>query len=434
MPFSRRQNKIVLKKLMKVFKFGGASVKDADAVKNIAHIVKEYANGPVAIVVSAMGKTTNALENLLNTFFERGDYLRILQEIKAFHLNIIQDLFGDDKNEIYTDVEEWFLELECYFERELGNNYDFIYDQVVSYGEIFSTRILQAFFQKEGINSKWIDARNFIVTDDTYREARINWERTTHVINTKLKPMVEEMPIITQGFIGSSSTHYYTTLGREGSDFTAAILANALDAEEIVIWKDVPGVLNADPKKFTDTVKFDTLSYEEAIEMTYYGATVLHPKTIKPLQNKNIPLQVRSFINPEKEGTLISAGIPMKEVPILIVKERQVLISFTTTDYSFIDAGHLSSIFSEMANFRIKMNLMSNRAISFAVCTDDKPERIEPFVNALQKKFTVKVETGLNLLTIRHYTPQVMEKHVKSNDVLIEQRSGNTVQFVLRNL
>jgi aspartate kinase len=417
---------------MKVFKFGGASVKDAGAVKNVAEIVKNYSGNKIVIVVSAMGKTTNALEDTLQLFFEKGNWQDKLNEIKNYHFNILDELFQDNSHPVYDELDSIFMGLEINFEKEFSGEFDFLYDQVVSHGELISTKIISSYLNKYGIKNRWIDARNFIITDGTHREARINWNKTPVLIKNKIAPILEKTPIVTQGFIGSTTGNITTTLGREGSDYTAAIFSFSLDAEETVIWKDVPGVLSADPKKFDNPVKFDKLSYEEAIEMTYYGATVIHPKTIKPLQNKKIPLIVKSFIKPEDEGTYIGPGILMqKDVPIHILKENQVLISVFTRDYSFVAEEHLSKIFGLMAKTGVKLNVMKNSAISFGVCTDNLSRKVEPFVEALSEDFEVKLQPGLRLLTIRHFTNDIINDVYEKHKVILENSDQDTIQFVI---
>lgn len=414
-----------------MFKFGGASVKDADAVRNVAKIVDQYDDKPLVVVISAMGKTTNALELLLKRYFDKEDYLEVFRQVKDFHFQIMDELFPQRPKQVYDELESLFLSLECYFETELSEDYNYIYDQVVSYGELFSTRIVQAFLVQEGIKSRWIDARNFIITDNRHREGRINWNVTTNLIRSKLEPIVDRMPVLTQGFIGSTPDHHTTTLGREGSDFTAAIFAHTLEAEEVVIWKDVPGVLNADPKRFTNTRLFEHLSYEEAIEMTYYGATVLHPKTIKPLENKDIPLRVRSFLNLDEEGTLVTTRQSKQEVPVIILKRNQLLFSLSTRDYSFIEEQHMSQIFQSAAQVGLKLNVMQKSAISFSFCTDSDERKVSDFMSLLEETFTIEQLPELELLTIRHYTPAVIERMLDGAEVLLEQKTGETIQLVV---
>lgn len=417
---------------MKIFKFGGASVRNAENVMNVARILREYGSTPLVIVISAMGKTTNGLEDVLRLYWNGQDHHHKIQEIKQYHLDIMDGLFPDRDHGIYDEIENIFLSLDLYFAKTLERNFDFIYDQVISYGEILSTKIISAYLNATGYKNKWLDARNFIITDNLYREARVDWDTTTNLINRAVAPLLANAPVITQGFIGSAKDNVTTTLGREGSDFTASIFAYALNASELVIWKDVPGILNADPRKFPNTVKFDRLSYEEAIEMTYYGATVLHPKTIKPIQNRNIPLNVRSFIEPEKEGTIIRSDFPVNtDVPIIILKEKQILISLSTKDFSFVAEQHIEDIFDEVVRYGIKVNMMSNSAISFRMCVDDMGQKVESFVKALENEFEVQAQHGLELITIKHHRPGMIDELAGHRNLRMESRNGDTVQYVL---
>jgi aspartate kinase len=419
---------------MKVFKFGGASVQNAGAIKNVANILQNFGQGQLVIVVSAMGKTTNALEDVLNAFWEDKDHHNSIQQVKDYHFNIINGLFPEEKlADVKDEIDNYFIALEHYFEKEPERNYDYIYDQVVCYGELISSRILSLYLNSIGFRNKWIDARNFVITDDLYREARIDWKTTTNLIRSKIPQMLENAPVITQGFIGSSKDNVTTTLGREGSDFTASIFAYALDAEEVVIWKDVPGILNADPRKFPNTVKFDKLSYQEAIEMTYYGASVLHPKTIKPIQNKNIPMNVRSFIHPEAAGTIVTSDCPvMDDVPIIILKEKQQLVSLSTKDFSFIAEENIRTIFEAVVTHGISVNVMNNTAISFLICIDEMEQKVDSFEVALQEEFIINNTKNLQLLTIKHYREDMLGELLYNKEIILEQRSGNTVQFVIR--
>ena len=417
---------------MKIFKFGGASVNSADNVKNVASILNEYGKMPLVIVISAMGKTTNGLEDVLKSYWTAQDYRPKLKEIKQYHLSIMDGLFENRDYPIYDELENIFLGLELYFEKELERNFDYIYDQVISFGELISTKIVSAYLNFAGYKNKWLDARNVVITDSLFREARVDWDNTTNLITRAVLPLLSQGPVITQGFIGSTKDNITTTLGREGSDFTASIFAFALHAEELVIWKDVPGILNADPRKFPDTVKFDKMSYAEAIEMTYYGATVLHPKTIKPIQNRNIPLNVRSFIEPGKPGTLISADFPVnKEVPIIILKEKQILVSLSAKDFSFIAEENIEEIFDQVVRFGVKVNLMTNSAISFKMCIDDMGQKVDNMINALEEEFDINTEEDLQLLTIKHYKPGMIDKLATDKTILMENLNGDTIQYIL---
>lgn len=420
---------------MQVFKFGGASVKDAEAVKNVAEILKKFATNETIVVVSAMGKTTNGLEELVNAFFNKtGDAEAVLQKTKDYHFNILKDLFPNKNHAVYNDIENTFVELNWIIEDEVLPNYNQVYDQIVSMGEIISTKIIAAYLTEKGINNKWLDARGVIQTDNTYREGKVNYELSEALVKSQLIPALKENKIVvTQGFIGGTSENFTTTLGREGSDYTAALLAYFTNAESVTIWKDVPGVLNADPKWFKNTKKIDELTYHDAIEFTYYGASVIHPKTIKPLQNKNIPLYVKSFLSPDDKGTVIYNSDKRVPIPSYIFKINQLLISIQPKDFSFIGEDNLSSIFEVFARFGAKIHLMQNSAISFSVCIDEEASKTESLIQELQKEFKVLYNSGLELLTIRNYDQQTINKLIENKTVLMEQRSRNTVQMVLAN-
>lgn len=419
---------------MKVFKFGGASVKDADSVKNVANILNTYASEPLLVVVSAMGKTTNALEQLAHAHYHNdvATKQRLYKEVKQFHDEIIAGLLKDTNSFAYNDIENLFIELECLIEAESEGSYDFNYDQIVSYGEIFSTRIVSTYLNESGIKNRWIDARNFINTDGTFREGKVNWDLTSTIISKKLKPIVSKQLVVTQGFIGQNREHNTVTLGREGSDYSAAIFAYTLGADSVTIWKDVAGVMNGDPKKFPAAIKLDELSYTHAIEMAYYGATVIHPKTIQPLQSKNIPLYVRSFVDPSAKGTTVSNSAIEKHIPTFISKSKQILLSISSKDFSFIVEDNLSSIFNLFAEHNVKMNLMQNSAISFSVCVDDKGDEIEKLKSDLSFNYTLKCNNDVELLTVMHQTDDALKQALTNKTVLLEQRTRATVQFVLK--
>ncbi|GAA4912583.1 aspartate kinase [Mucilaginibacter defluvii] len=418
---------------MLVFKFGGASVKDAEGIINLGNIVKQYREQQLLIVVSAMGKTTNALENLTRAYVEqRSDMHDIYEDIKSYHFNIMESLF-EHGHPVFDDIQNTFVEIDWMIEDEPHDDFDFIYDQIVSIGELVSTRIVNAYLNTAGLASKWLDVRSYIHTDNTYREGVVDWPKTCEAIEQGLPQLLQNSIVVTQGFLGGTSENFTTTLGREGSDYTASIFASCLKAESVTTWKDVPGILNADPKLFADTVKFDELSYNEAIEMTYYGASVIHPKTIKPLQNADIPLLVKSFNQPDAPGTVIKEGVvPVFTKPVIIVKQNQVLISISATDYSFITEDHLSSIFAIFARHHVKANVLQTSALSFSVCIDLKPERFEDLLNSLKQAFKVKYNDGLSLITLRHYKPHAINNYIEGKEVLLEQQSRNTAQFVLR--
>lgn len=420
---------------MQVFKFGGASVKDAEGVKNVAEVLKEFSNSKICVVISAMGKTTNSLERLANAYFYKSeDAEAILEEVKTYHFDICNHLFSSPTHPIYTELENTFVELHWAIEDEPTQGYDFEYDQIVSMGEIISTKIVSAYLNEAGIKNKWIDVRSLIQTDNTYREGKVDFELTETLVNKELIPAfkLNEL-IITQGFIGGTSENFTTTLGREGSDYTASILAYCLNADNVTIWKDVPGVLNADPKWFGRTKKIDELSYHDAIELTYYGATVIHPKTIKPLQNKNIPLYVKSFLNPKEEGTVIRDGEKRLNIPSYIFKVDQVLLSIQPKDFSFIAEDNLSYIFELFSKHGVKINLMQLSAISFSVCCDGEEDKIKSLVEELQLQFKVLFNAGLELMTVRYYTQETIDTLTANKIILLEQRSRFTVQMVMKN-
>jgi len=424
-------------KKMKVFKFGGASVKDAQAVKNVGKVIQQF-DDKLVIVISAMGKTTNTLEKLVNAYyFKQGNVAAILEETKAFHFSIINELFENKKHPIYTDIHNTFVEIEWEIEEEPQRSYDYVYDQIVSVGELLSTKIVSAYLNEEHLTNTWLDVRSVIQTDNTYRNANINWKLTEQLaleLFAKNKALSTSNYIVTQGFIGASSENFTTTIGREGSDFTAAILAYCLNAESVTIWKDVPGMLNADPKWFDDTQQLNHISYHEAVELAYYGATVIHPKTIKPLQNKKIPLLVKSFLDPNQKGTLVDGNTAEDElIPSFIFKMQQVLISISAKDYSFIVEDNLSQIFSQLSAHKITVNMMQNSAISFSICVDFNPFTTYQFIEELQKEYQVLYNENLELVTIRHYDAATIERVTANKQILVEQKSRNTARFVMKD-
>lgn len=416
---------------MQVFKFGGASVKDANGVKNLAHIVQQHLPNNIVIVVSAMGKITNALEELTNAFFKQTeDIAAILEKIKKYHYNILNELFTDTTNPVFDAVNNIFVSLEWELEDAPSSNYDKIYDQIVAVGELVSTTIVAAYLNNIGVSCKWLDARDIIKTDDTYREGKVSFEDTQTAILQNIKFSDTTSLYITQGFIGANDENYTTTLGREGSDYTASIIAFCLTAEKVTIWKDVPGVLNADPKYFADAVLLKELSYQDAVELTYYGATVIHPKTIKPLQNKNIPLYVRSFINPELEGTTIGNYSYHSIEPSYIFKRNQLLISISPRDFSFIVEENISKLFALFSEAGVKVHLLQNSALNFSVVVDNT-EKAKQLIEQLKKEFRVLYNENVELITIRYYTQVVIDKVTRTKKVLLEHRSRNTAQIVV---
>ena len=412
---------------MNVYKFGGASIKSASAIKNIADIIKSNHGNQLLIVVSAMGKTTNALETLMMLKRTGKEYDEKLQELKDYHIEIVQSLFKRE-NTIFQRLEELFDDLEYNLNQEFA--YNVHYDQVVSYGELISSAIIQAYLVQEYASAIWIDARKYILTDDTFREGRINWEKTFDNIRKELPLMLKDHIIITQGFIGGYQ-NLTTTLGREGSDFSAAIFASALNAEAVTIWKDVPGILNADPGRFTDVKLFDSLSYQEAAEMTYYGATVIHPKTIKPLANRGIPLLVKSFDNPAAPGTRIHTT-SMENIPsAVIIKERQSLVSLTVKDFTFINEENLKVIFHELSLLNVKINMMQNSAITFSICFDHDENKILQLQDHLKKQFNVETRQNLMLVTIKNYTDEAISKNLPKGKIALEQKTASNYQALI---
>jgi aspartate kinase len=418
---------------MKVFKFGGASVKDAAAVKNVANVLSLFTKEQLLVVVSAMGKTTNALEQLAEAYYKKQKTKNtIYKEIKAFHDQIIAGLLRHKDSNAYDDIENLFIELECILETKPESSFDCVYDQIVSYGEVFSSRIISTYLNEIGRRNRWMEAQNFIVTDSTFREGKVDWQATTEMIQKKLKPIVAKQMVVTQGFVGRSQELKTVTLGREGSDYSAAIFAYGLDAESVTIWKDVDGVMNGDPKKFKNAIKLDALSYSHAIEMAYYGATVIHPKTIQPLQSKHIPLYVKSFINPKGKGTTVSTTSKEKNIPTYISKTNQVLLSVSSKDFSFIVEDNLSGIFATLAKHRININLMQNSAISFSICVDNKPEKLALLKKDLAELFVVKSNENVELLTVMHYDEKGLKAILGKRQLLLEQRTRTGVQFVIK--
>jgi len=416
---------------MKVFKFGGASVKDAAGIKNVASIIQKYGEKDLVVVVSATGKTTNALEVVIKSYFDNTDAKAAFDLVKKNHHSICMDLFGNEQHEVFDKLQNIYAEVDWQLEEHRKESYNYVYDQIVSQGELISSVILNAYLNEAGVKSNWLDVRDVMKTDDTYREAVVDWEKTQSLMNSIVKPLITNSIAVTQGFIGCTSENCTTTLGREGSDYTAAIFANMLDAENQTIWKDVPGVMNGDPRVFDDAVFIDEISFNEAVEMTFYGATVMHPKTIKPLQNKNIPLLVKSFINPEGKGTVVG-GTDNNLPPIRIVKNNQALITLHTKDFSFVEDEVVAEIFSSFFKANLKLNMMQQGAISFEAIVDNIPEKIEIVKTALQDKFNFVINENLTILTVRHYPNfDYIDKFKNDRKVLLEQRRISTYQGLL---
>jgi len=416
-----------------VFKFGGASVKNAEAIKNVAKILESHKEKNILVVVSAMGKTTNALEKVVKAYFKQdGSQNEALEIVRKQHYEVIGKLF-EEGHEVYDLVNDLLVEIEWVFDEIPEDNYDYIYDQIVSVGELMSSRILAAYLNKIGLSTEWVDARDIILTDDIYREGWVQWEETMENVQTKVKPILGNNGFaLTQGFIGSTTENHTTTLGREGSDYTAAIFSHCLDAKSMSIWKDVPGVLTADPRLFKNVTKLDRLSYKEAIEMTYYGAKVIHPKTIKPLQNKSIPLYVKSFIDPESSGTYIATEVGDNYPPMIAVEKDQSILHISTRDFSFVAEQHLSFLFKQIAKYRLQVNLMQNTAISFSICVNDIDDRIAKFSESIKSDYKVVTDSNLELVTVRHSNDETIQTLQKGKIVLLEKKHRNTVQMVMK--
>lgn len=414
---------------MKVFKFGGASVKDVSGVENVALILQSYTASPLVVVVSAMGKTTNALESILNQYRTQSDYVSQLTGLKHFHASIMTALFAAG-HPVFSIIDDLFVEMEAKLTG--GNPYDEVYDQVVCYGELFSTVIVHQYLLDKKLHCQWMDARDYVFTDTTFREGKVDWEKTCTAIS-RLKPALDEgRMMITQGFIGRAADGRTTTLGRDGSDFSAAIFASCLHAESVTIWKDVPGVMNADPKRIATVRVFAELPFQEAAEMTYYGASVIHPKTIKPLAIRDIPLYVKSFDDPSLPGTKIHECHIDQLPPLIVFKENQCLVSCKVTDYTFITEDHLRQVFSVLADLDIRINVMQNSAISFSFCIDFRESKLRALLENLQPDFEVYYNTGLTLVTVKNYDADTFAYYRTQPGVLMEQSSRSTLQVLLK--
>ncbi len=416
---------------MRVFKFGGASVKDADGVKNVVKVLQTVGFDNVLLVISAMGKTTNALELVIKNYFEQsGELPDAIATVKDYHFGILNDLFSNENHQVFASVNLMFADLEYFLKTNKSPNYNFVYDQIVSFGELISTTIVSHYFDFCGIKNNWLDVRNFIKTDNTYRDAVVNWELTQENISKNVQKNILN---ITQGFLGSDENNFTTTLGREGSDYTAAIFAYCINAESVTIWKDVPGVMNADPRYFENAALLHQISYREAIELAFYGATVIHPKTLQPLQRKEIPLYVKSFLNPELAGTSVSKGADLEpHLSCFIVKKEQLLISLSSLDFSFIMEENISEIFSLLHQYKMKVSLIQNSAISFSVCIEDKFGNFADLKNVLQKKFKVSYNENVSLYTIRHFNENASKIVEENKEILLKQISRETMQIVTK--
>lgn len=421
---------------MRVFKFGGASVKTSEAVKNVAEVLHRHSEGPLLVVTSAMGKITNKLESLVDAYYTNSDRKKnILEDVKYFHQEITNGLQIDEYD--YYEVDNLLIELECIIEkrRDEGSSYDTEYDRIVPFGELLSTKIVSIYLNKIGYKNRWIDARNFVITTEKNRAAKVMWEESVPLIQGSLRPLVKRQTVVTQGFIGRSLSHKNTTLGREGSDYSAAIFAYALDAESVTIWKDVDGVMNADPRKFSDAVLIPRLSYNEAIELAYYGASVIHPKTIQPLKNKKIPLYVKSFLDMNKPGTVVleNEKKTLNETQCYIVQDNQTLVTIASKDFSFIVEDNLEIIFNALNVSGIQLNLMQNSAISFMACYTADEKKLDKLVSLLSEKFEVDKSSGYRLLTVFNYIKDddQLKSIVGDHAIALEQKSNSALQLLL---
>ena len=420
---------------MKVFKFGGASVNSTDRIKNVGEIIEGYSGEKLLIVISAMGKTTNALEKVVEAFYtnKKEEALQLFQAIKASHENTLKFLVNLQWQTASEQLNNFFTEIEWLLHDKPARQFDYYYDQVVCVGELLSTAIVSAYLSEIGIKNEWIDVRDIFRTDDNFRDANIDWEFTQNKVNGEISGRLANSDIIiTQGFIGATDENESTTLGREGSDYTAAVFANMLNAESLTIWKDVEGVMNADPKQFPEASFISELNYDDVIEMAYYGAQIIHPKTIKPLQNKNIPFHVKCFLDKSMPGTSIHArslkGLP----PLIVLKNKQVLIHLHSKDFSFVGEKPVAELYHLLHDLRVKPNLIQTGAVTIQVCLDDHTEKIEKLAMAASEFFEVQVEKDLTLLTIRHYNEEILQKMIAGKQTELRQQSPDTVQLLMR--
>ena len=414
---------------MQVYKFGGASVKDAEGVKNLADVLKTAGYDNLVVVISAMGKTTNALEIVIKNYFDnRAELQSAIHDVIKYHNEILLELFNNEQHVVFNAVKKLFEELSLFFKHNKSPDYNFVYDQIIGYGEIISTTIVSHYLNDIGILNTWLDIREFIKTDNYYRRGNVDWEQTQYLISSNFNT---KRLNITQGFLGSDANNFTTTLGREGSDYTAAILAYCLNAKDVTIWKDVPGVLNADPRYFENTQLLNQISYREAIELAFYGASVIHPKTLQPLQRKEIPLLVKSFLNPSNSGTTVGKGKLIEpEVPCFIVKKNQTLISLSSLDFSYIVEENISEIFNLLHLYKMKVDVIQNSAISFSVCIDNLYNNLDKLLQHLKAKFQVTSYNNVSLYTIRHYNDEAIDNLEKGKTVLLKQLTPHTIQIV----
>lgn len=421
---------------VKVFKFGGSSLKNPENINKVLEILKQHSGQKILIVVSAMGETTNALEQVVASHAAGdGKAAGLLDNIRQYHLEMVAKLISDPQHEVYAHINDLLVEIEWVLDETPHENYDYMYDQVVGFGELLSSRIMQAVLQYNGLLTHWFDARDVILTDNLYREGWVQWEETIERARETVVPLLSEPGfLITQGFIGSTSENFTTTLGREGSDYSAAIFAHCIDAASMTVWKDVAGVLNADPKVFDNVIRLDRISYKEAIEMTYYGARVIHLKTVKPLQNKNIPLFIKSYLQPEDPGTCISGDVDVSYPPIIAIEKNQALLNISTLDFSFVAEQHISVLFQYIAKYRLQVNTMQNTGLSFVVCFNDTDNKVDQFVDAISSDFQVYVDRGVELITVRHYQKELLEELSEGKVVLMEERIKDTAQLLVKSI
>ncbi len=418
---------------MKVFKFGGFAVSSAANIKNLVKIINLNNSDQLLIIVSAMGKTTDALEKLCDGYFSRSEEAIIqLNNIKEFHEQIMAELFGNKEHPIYNEVDNTFIEIEWLLEDEPHPDYDFNYDQIVSIGELVSSKIISNYLRECNINTQWIDARSYIHTDNSYREGVIDWDKTTASI-LSLKEKLKDQIIVSQGFIGGTSENFTTTLGREGSDYSAAVFASCLQAESLTVWKDVPGIMNADPALFSTTQKYDELPYSEALELAYYGANIIHPKTIKPLQNTGIPLYVKPFLKPKESGTRINQTAKLNSnIQAIILKKEQILLNISTKDFSYMDEKCLSNLLKVFYDAHIKLNMMQLSALSVSVCIDQDHVKLKKVSDLFHEKLLFTVNEDLELLTILNFKEEEIKKLSTGREILMEQFSNKTAQLVMK--
>ena len=419
---------------MKVFKFGGASIKDAKSIKNVADIIKNNLKDNPLIIISAAGKTTNALEKVVNEYFNNsGNAFEALEDVKKMHYDIVNELFDAENEDLTAEINDMFVDIEWILEETATGSYDQTYDQIVCLGELVSTKIVSAYLNSIDIQCNWLDVRDCILTDNNYRDANLDWAETSKKIRKTVPPLMNNALVVTQGFLGNTSENFTTTLGREGSDYTAAIFSYCLDATSMTIWKDVAGVLNADPRIFQNATLLKEISYSEAIEMTYYGAQVIHPKTLQPLKSKNIPLFVKSFLEPENEGSIVADKEPSGYPPVFVVKENQALLNFYSKSFNFVDEYKFSKLFDAFARHRIKVNMTQNTALSFSVCVNHDERKMTALCEELEIEYNIEIISDLKLLTIRHGNEKTIEEFTKNRKIYLEEKIRSNVQIIMNS-